>query len=475
MDTTNVLFVDDEESLIRAFEKLAKQNGQSYGLARTGLEAIEYLTRKTVDVALVDLNLPGFSGLQILDYIKTNGLPTEIILMTGRASIETAIEALKKGAYDYLTKPFDDIERVSRIIDKALEKVTLLKKIHSLESHGAGDQFLDMIGKSDKMHEVFHLIENVAASTSSVLLLGESGTGKELVAKAIHAKSRRSSGPFMVINCAALPETLLESELFGYQKGSFTGAYADKKGLFEEANGGTVFLDEIGDIPPQVQVKLLRVLQDREVRRIGGVDSIHVDVRLLSATNRDLYQQVRKHGFREDLFYRLNVITITLPPLRERRVDIPMLAYHFLKKFSERTTSVNGDPWQITLDALQTLQEYNWPGNVRELENVMERAVVLAKDHSISSRELPPNLLGEFFYLPERKDEKDYLHLAYREAKEKALNLFNRTYISGILRDTGGNISLASERAGMDRSNFKKIVRKCDLSLNDFKKKGPHP
>ncbi len=473
MENVNILFVDDEESLIKAFERLARQNGQSYRLARTGLEAVECLSRHDIDVAVVDLNLPGLSGLQILDYIKTNRLTTEVILMTGRGSIETAVEALKKGAYDYLTKPFDDIDKVNRIIEKALEKVSLVKKIRKLEVAGEGEQYQDLIGKSEKMHDVFQLIESVAPSQSSVLILGESGTGKELVARAIHRRSRRASGPFLVINCSALPETLLESELFGYERGSFTGAYADKKGLFEEADGGTVFLDEIGEISLQVQVKLLRVLQDREVRRIGGADNVHVDVRIISATNRDLYQQVKKQLFREDLFYRLNVITIALPPLRDRIEDIPILAYHFLKKYVERADKGDARPWQISIDALQTLQQHNWPGNVRELENVMERAVVLCRDGNITSRNLPPNLLGESFYLAEKKGGMDFTSLPYREAKEKALNLFNQTYISDLLKETGGNISLASERAQMDRSNFKKIIRSCDLlMMNEFKKKG---
>ena len=469
MESVNLLFVDDEESLIRALEKLARRNQRTHSVARSGIEAVEFLARNQVDLALVDLNLPGYSGLQILEYIKSNNLDTEVILMTGGATVETAVAALKKGAYDYLTKPFDDIERVSVVIEKGLEKANLLKKIRGLELKGMEeDRFLNIIGKSTKMREIFQLVERVATSNSSILILGESGTGKELIAKAIHEKSRRCENPFIVINCSALPETLLESELFGYQKGSFTGAAADKKGLFEEADRGTIFLDEIGEVSPAVQVKLLRVLQDGEIRRIGGADNIHTDVRILSATNKDLYQQVKKKEFREDLFYRLNVITITLPPLRERREDIPLLAYHFLRKYAERTKKKVS---QVSIDALQTLQECRWPGNVRELENVMERAVVLTEGDAITARELPPKLLGEFFYLPDTQGDKDLINLPYREAKEKALNLFNRAYISHLLRQTVGNISLASNKAGMDRSNFKKIIKKCDLNLKEFKKR----
>lgn len=470
METFNLLFVDDEESLIRAFEKLARRNNQTHAVARSGLEAIEFFSKNRAAVAVVDLNLPGFSGLQILEYIKSNHFDTEVILMTGRATVETAVSALKHGAYDYLTKPFEDIERVSVVIRQALEKTELLRKIRSLELKSSDqDRYMGLIGRSSKMREVYDLIERVAPSHSSVLILGESGTGKELVAKAIHEKSRRAGKPFVVINCSALPETLLESELFGHEKGAFTGAYQDKKGLFEVADQGTIFLDEIGEVSPAVQVKLLRVLQEGEIRRIGGTANIRTEVRILSATNKDITQLVRNKIFREDLFYRLNVITITLPPLRERREDIPLLAYHFLEQFTKRMGKKIA---QISIDALQTLQEYGWPGNVRELENVLERAVVLAEGENLTARELPPKLLGEFFYLPEEKSDKDFMDLPYQDAKEKALNLFNRAYISHLLRQAGGNISLASGRAGMDRSNFKKIIRRCDLNVVEFRKKG---
>lgn len=469
MSQVNILVADDDESLNRTFERLARRDGRTYAIARSGLEAVEFLSKNRADVALLDLNLSGFSGLQVLDYIKENRIETEVILMTGRGTVESAVVALKKGAYDYLTKPFDEIERVSLVIQKALEKTELVRKIKDLELKGVEeDHFLEIIGKSSKMRELFGLIRNVAPSNSSVLIMGESGTGKELVAKAIHQNSRRNEKPFVVINCSALPETLLESELFGYQKGAFTGAYGDKRGLFEEANQGTIFLDEIGEIPQAVQVKLLRVLQNGEIRRIGGLENVQTDVRILSATNKDLYDLVKKKIFREDLFYRLNVITITIPPLRERREDLPLLAYNFLKKFSQRTGKKLA---QISIDALQTLQEYGWPGNVRELENIMERAVVLSEGPTITARELPPKLLGEFFYLPETRGEEGFGTLPYQDAKQKALNLFNRTYISHLLRETSGNISVAAGKAGMDRSNFKKIIKKCELDLKDYKKR----
>jgi len=469
METVNVLVVDDEDVLIRALEKLLRRDGLTFAGAKTGIEAIEYLSGHRVDVALVDLNLQGYSGLQILEYIKTNNLDTEVILMTGKGTVETAVSALKRGAYDYLTKPFEDVDRVSAIIQKAREKVSLLRKIKNLERDGGDeDHFLELVGKSHPMREIYRMIDRVAASNSTVLILGESGTGKELVARAIHQRSRRKDKPFVAINCSALPENLLESELFGYQKGAFTGAYADKKGLFEEAEGGTIFLDEIGEIAPAVQVKLLRVLQNGEVRRVGGSQNATIDTRVLAATNKDLYQLAKTKVFREDLFYRLNVITITMPPLRDRKEDIPLLALHFLKKYAERSRK---NVTQISIDTLQTLQEYRWPGNVRELENVIERAVILSEGATVTARELPPKLLGEFFYLPETRQETDFINLPYKTAKQKALNLFNRAYISNLLRQTGGNVSIASGRAGMDRSNFKKIIKKCDLNIREFKKR----
>ncbi len=469
METVNLLVVEDDATLTQALEKLAKRDRHSFASVGNGREAVEFLAANEVDVALVDLNLDGLNGLQVLEYVRATGLDTEIILMTGRATVETAVAAVKSGAYDYLTKPFDDVERVAQTVRKASEKVGLLRKIRNMET-GAfeEDHFLDLIGRSPKIREVYRLIARVAPSHSSVLILGESGTGKELVARAIHQKSLRCEKPFVVINCSAMPESLLESELFGYQKGAFTGATGDRKGLFEEANEGTIFLDEVGEITPAVQVKLLRVLQEGEIRRIGGSQNIHTDVRVLSATNKDLPLQVKNKVFREDLFYRLNVITIRIPPLRERREDIPLLAYHFLKKFSERTGKKIE---RISLDALQTLQDYRWPGNVRELENVIERAVVMAEADALTARDLPAKLLGEFFYLPETKSESEFVHLPYAQAKQKALNLFNRAYISNLLKQSSGNISLASEKAGMDRSNFKKILKKYGISIREFRKR----
>ncbi len=322
-----------------------------------------------------------------------------------------------------------------------------------------------IISRSRKMQEIFSIIDNVAVTVSTILITGESGTGKEMVARAIHNKSPRHHKPFVVINCAAIPEQLLESELFGHKRGSFTGAIADKKGLFDEANDGTVFLDEIGEVPPSIQVKLLRVLQEGEIRPVGDVNPHHVDVRVLAATNQDLVQCVKEGRFREDLYYRLNVISIALPPLRDRTDDVPLLTYHFLEKYSNKTGKRVD---KIAVDALQALQAYSWIGNVRELENVVERAVVLATEDTISARDLPPRILGESFYLLGEEGSGDLTQYSYREAKERMLVSFNRAYLKSLLKMSSGNISYAAEKAGMDRSNFKKLLKKYGVDASDL-------
>ncbi len=469
---SQLLLVDDEESLIRAFEKMARHYQFELSVARSGVEALEKLGARPVDVALLDLNVSGLSGLQILEYIKKNELETEAIIITAGGSVETAVSALKMGAYDYLVKPFEDLDRVASLIQKASEKAHLVRRLKKFENRESSEEmFANLVGRSPKMREVYKLVESIAPSDSSVLILGESGTGKELVARALHTRGLRQGKPFVVVNCSALPETLLESELFGHVRGSFTGAIADKKGLFEEADGGSIFLDEIGEIPPSVQVKLLRILQDGEIRRVGGAETNHVDVRVISATNKDLYQMVRKGGFREDLFYRLNVMTLHLPPLREKKEDIPLLAHYFMQRHGEKSgKKVN----RISLDALQSLQEYSWPGNVRELENVLERALVLAEGDLITARELPPKILGEVFYSPDHPIEEDLTRLPYHKAKDRTLELFNRSYICNLLRQTDGNLSIASSKAGMDRSNFKKIIKKCNINVREFRKTRGH-
>ncbi len=468
-ETQNLLIVDDDDAINKVFERLSKDRGWSYAIARSGEEALEQLGREVFEAAVVDIKLPGFTGLQLLEHFKRNGINAEVVIMTGVGSVETAVDAMKKGAYDYITKPFDDIDRVAIILDKAMDRYRLTQKLRKLERKGADEMSYEgIVGRSRKMQEVFDIIENIAPTTSTILIMGESGTGKELVARAIHVRSHRREKSFVVINCAAIPAHLLESELFGHVRGSFTGAIADKKGLFEEGNGGTVFLDEIGEMPPSLQVKLLRVLQEGELRPVGGVAEKRVDVRLIAATNRDLVTMVREGKFREDLFYRINVIGIQLPPLRERPDDIPILAYHFLQKYTHRMKKKID---KISVDAFQALQNYSWVGNVRELENVIERAVVLAGGDSITAQDLPAKVLSESFYLMSDEGGFDITKFSYQEAKNRALASFNKAYITSLLKESHGNISFASERAGMDRSNFKKLIKRYGVDIGEYREK----
>jgi two-component system response regulator HydG len=469
---TNLLIVDDDPALVKVFEKLAKEKHWSFASAKTGTEAVELLNRQVFEAAVLDLKLPGYTGMQVLEYVKQNGIFTEIVMITGVGSIESAVEAIKIGAYSYLTKPFDDIDKVALILEKAMERHRLMLQIRSLERQTAAQfTYEGIIGRSRKIQEIFSIIDTIAGTNSTILITGESGTGKEMVARAIHNRSNRRQKPFVVINCAAIPEQLLESELFGHKRGSFTGAISDKRGLFEEAHGGTVFLDEVGEIPPSIQVKLLRILQEGEIRPVGDVSPRHVDVRIVAATNQDLVKAVKDAKFREDLYYRLNVINIFLPPLRERADDIPILTYHFLEKFS---TKMGKEVNKISVDALQALQNYSWVGNVRELENVIERAVVLTTGDTICARDLPPRILGESFYLF-KEEGGDLSQFDYREAKNRAMTAFNRAYLRNLLKQTSGNISVAAERAGMDRSNFKKLIKKYGIDASEVEAEGKWP
>lgn len=465
---TNLLIVDDDPAISRVFEKIAKGEEWTSQSVDNGTDAVDVLSKQAFEAAVVDIALPGPNGMQILEYAKQNNINTEIIIMTGVGSLEMAVKAIKTGAYDYFTKPFDDINKISSSISKAMERyrmVQKLKKLERLEKESVS--YEGIIGRSKKMQDVYELIESVAGTTSTILILGESGTGKELVAKALHSRSRRSQKPFVVINCAAMPESLLESELFGHRKGSFTGAIADKKGLFEEANGGTIFLDEIGEVSTAIQVKLLRVLQEGEVKMVGDNTNKHVDVRVIAATNKDLTEQVAKGKFREDLFYRLNVITLPLPPLRDRVDDIPLLIYHFLEKYSKK---MGKEVKSCSPEAVIALQHYKWTGNVRELENVIERSVVLTNDPVIHVNNLPARVVGNAVFITAEDTITDLTNLNYQEAKNKAFETFNKAYMMGLLRQAKGNFSFAAAKAGMDRSNFKKILRKFKIAMDDYNK-----
>jgi two-component system response regulator HydG len=461
---SNVLVVDDEPALLKALEALLRRAGHAVVALDNPIAALQRLAAEDFDVALLDIKMPQLSGLELLNAVKHRRPEVEVIIMTGHATVETALQALKMGAYDYLTKPFDDVELVARAVTKAAERKALFDRNRQLETQlreRVGAAADGLVGNSAPIREVTRMIEAVAYSAATVLITGESGTGKELVARALHSRSPRKSHPFVALNCGALTETLLESELFGHVKGSFTGAQRDQKGLFDAADGGTIFLDEIGDIPPATQVRLLRVLQEGEFKRVGAAESIHVDVRVIAATHRDLPKLVKSGRFREDLFYRLNVINLQLPPLRDRVEDVALLAHHFLRRYTERLgKKVKG----IAPEAMELLGGYRWPGNVRELENAIERAVVLCRGELVGAGDLPPAITGRSAPLvretPAGGEEAAWLTQSYAAAKEQALRRFEKGYVDALMKACDNNISAAARKAGMDRSNFKRVLRK---------------
>ncbi|MBH0207657.1 MAG: sigma-54-dependent Fis family transcriptional regulator [Nitrospira sp.] len=376
-----ILVVDDEQSLREVLSIMLKRAGYAVTSATGGEEAVELLQKEIYDLVITDLRMPKVDGMEVLSAVKSVSPETVVLIITAFASADSAVEAMKQGAYDYLTKPFQ-VDEVQLIIRNALEKRRLTTENMILKREMASQSsFAQLVGQSDAMQKVFEVVRKVADSKSNVLICGESGTGKELVARAIHYNSARSALPFVAVNCSAVPETLLESELFGHMKGSFTGAIANKAGLFEIANGGTIFLDEIGDTTPTIQVKLLRVIQEREFRRVGGSQDIKVDVRVVAATNKDLEKAVADGSFREDLYYRLDVIPIKLPPLRMRTGDIPLLVNHFLERFAQESGKSRPS---LSSDAMQVLLEHEWRGNVRELENLIERVVAFSVDGSVT-------------------------------------------------------------------------------------------
>ncbi|WP_020675806.1 sigma-54-dependent transcriptional regulator [Geopsychrobacter electrodiphilus] len=387
--STQILLIDDEKESCLALSTLLRQVGYAVASTHSGEAAFEILQNQNFDLIISDLFLPGVSGIDILKKVKESSPRTCFILITGNASAETAVEAMKEGAFDYVTKPFN-FEKLKLQVSKALEKSQLLAENLYLRQQLHGRyRFDNIIGSSLPMQKVFTRMEKVASTDSTILVLGASGTGKELVAKAIHYNSHRRDKPFVAINCGAIPADLLESELFGHVKGAFTSAIADKPGKFEIANGGTIFLDEIGNMPLQLQMKMLRVLQEYEFERVGSTKKIRLNVRLISATNADILKEISNGNFREDLYYRLNVIPITLPPLSERRGDIPLLTRYFLEKICHE---MNRPLMPTSKDAMRALEAYHWPGNVREMENVIERTVALADGDIIELNDLPPNI-----------------------------------------------------------------------------------
>jgi len=386
---SDILLVDDEKSVSKTISIFLQKEGYRVEEASNGKEALEKMKTKFFDLVITDLKMKPIDGMEMLRETKRINPMTEVIVMTAFSTVESGVEAMKLGAYDYIQKPFDKDEFVI-LVAKALERKQLITEVEQLQDELKEKyRFENIVGNSNEMLDMFSLSIKVAPTDSTVLISGESGTGKELIAKAIHLNSRRKNRSFVTINCGALPENLQESELFGHVRGAFTGAIRDKRGLFQEANGGTLFLDEIGETAPSTQVKLLRFLQDGEIRRVGENDPIHVDVRLLAATNQDLEKSIEEGRFREDLYYRLNVIPLLMPPLRKRRDDIPLLVNYFLdKNVSQKKKKIE----LVSPEAMKVLSGYHWPGNVRELENVMERAVILTNRNVIMPEDLPESI-----------------------------------------------------------------------------------
>jgi len=456
--------VDDEADMLEVIEEALSPSGLSVATERDAGRAVERLRRESFDLLLVDLRMPGMDGLSLLRAARETDPDLTVVVVTAFPTVDTAIDAMRQGAFDYVTKPFDP-DHLRVVVDRALAQRRLEWENRFLRRQLAGDAvYQGMVGRSEAMRRVFELVEKVAPSDAGVLVLGESGTGKELVARALHARSRRAAAHFVPLDCGALPETLLESELFGHEKGAFTGAVRTTPGLLEFAEGGTFFLDEVCELPPSLQAKLLRALQERQFRRVGGRELLAADVRLVAASNRPIEQEVLAHRFREDLYYRLNVVRIELPPLRARREDVPLLVARFLEQFGrEAERPVRG----IAPETMEILQRYRWPGNVRELRNAIERAVSLTGNRFLLPEDLPEALrdggdeAGAFPQGP------------FGRARAERLAAFEREYLTALLLGTRGNVSQAARIAGLARGSLHRLLRRHNLRSEDFGERAP--
>ena len=448
-EKANILIIDDDEAILDSCSQVLKKEGYTVKKAKDGFKGLDYFKQEFFHLVFLDLKLPGLDGLEILKKIKEENPETPVIIITGYASIESAVEAMRIGAFDYMAKPFSPKE-LRVITNKALEsRKILLENIYLRKELEARSEFDMVVGKSKAMEKVFDVVKRVSSTESTILIIGESGTGKEILAHEIHNHSLRRNGPFVVVDCGALVETLFESELFGHVRGSFTGAYETKHGRFEVADGGTIFLDEISNISLNIQAKLLRVVQEREVARVGSSKSIKVDIRILVATNEDLADAVKKGKFREDLFYRLSVVPINLPPLRERKEDIPILVKHFLQKYNKKTKkNINS----ISPQVKKALMKYDWPGNIRELENTIERAVVLSKGNNVEIETLIYHGIST---------DSAFLNSIGKEFK--TLEEVEKEYIRAVLKAQHGNKSKIAEILGVDRKTLWAKINKYSL------------
>lgn len=459
MTANHILIADDEPLTRQSLYEILKIEGYKVTTARDGLEALGLIEKLLPKIVISDMKMPGIDGLQLVKEIKARGLEIPVILITGYGSIETAVEAMREGAFDYITKPIVDNE-IKVVIQKIIKQQELIEENRFLRErlkNTTRQRFHNIIGQNDKMQKIYALIEAVANSNATILLQGESGTGKSLVAYAIHQSDiNRRDKPFIEVSCGALPETLLETELFGHIRGAFTGAIKDRTGRFELADKGSILLDEIDTFSPNLQVKLLRILQNGEFERVGDAKTMRIDVRVIAATNQDLNEAIKKGKFREDLYYRLNVISIHIPPLRERRDDIPLLAEYFLEKKKEVNNSkkITG----ISKEAMQALSEYHWPGNIRELENIIERSVILAKGDTIGIQDLP-----EFLHKTALPSGADMLASPNANSLREALKSPERQAIRNALEQVGWNRKEAAAMLGINRTTLYNKMKSYDL------------
>lgn len=470
---SEILIVDDDAQLRQSFAKLLDEEGYNVQFAASGEEGIAKIEEKVPDLVIMDVRMPGMDGLEALKRIQKVDAKLPVVIMTAFGTTETAIEATKQGAFDYVLKPFD-IPEMLKIISQAVEAGRMMRKHVEMDAGPETGHADAIIGKSSAMQEVYKAIGRVAATDATVLIRGESGTGKELVARAIYQYSNRSDKPFLVINCVAIPETLLESELFGYEKGAFTGAGNRRLGKFEQASGGTVFLDEIGDMPLSIQAKILRLLQERSIERLGGHQSIEVDVRIVAATNRNLERALEEERFREDLYYRLKVVTVELPPLRERREDIPLLTDYFLARFAREMNL--GNPG-IAKEARKVIESHSWPGNVRELANAIKKALIFSRGYPIQPEDVRQAIAGngrestgaaatEVLEAEGRQWVRQMLAAGGNpDMFNFLMDRFGRIVVSEALNMTGGNRSRAAKLLGMSRPTLQARIEKYNLSL----------
>ena len=461
-----ILVVDDEKDMLALLKRIITEETDYEVVTESDpVKALESFKESHFNLVITDLKMPKMDGIKLLEGVKKANPDVSVIMLTAYATIENAVEAIQKGAYDYITKPFQR-ERILVTIAKVMQWQEMVKENISLrQALAEKDSSPFLIGSTPAMKQLFERMKQVAPTTATVLITGASGTGKELVARAIHQYSLRSARKFVTVNCTAIPEQVIESELFGHVKGAFTGAWKDKRGLVEEANEGTLFLDEIGDLSLNMQTKLLRLLQEGEYKSVGSLVTRKVDIRFVAATNHNLRADIIDKHFREDLYYRLNVIHIELPSLKEKKQDIPLLAYHFLKKYAEMN---HKEVKEISPEAMQALLSRDYPGNVRELENILERGVIFCTSGNLQVKDLHLDAEGESPY-PVMKEE--IARLSFKDAKDKMINLFHNQYIMALLRESGGNISKAAEMAGIQRQYLHRLMKEAGIEAEQFKQK----